>query len=187
MAPIGFIWHFSALRINVAGMKNFFRVALSLGVLAGLVLLERKRPLRRERESKLRRNSRNLAVAALGALTVQLLEAPIVKPLARSVEKRKLGLLKQLNLPRPLEIIAAIEHDRRDANYAALQQNLRDLKRARDERGRKLDVGLGWFRRRSDPPDSGHYCEHLGGAASSSRSALCRAHVQASETLAVDR
>ena len=89
-------------------MKNFFRVALSLGVLAGLVLLERKRPLRHERESKLRRNGRNLTVAALGALTAQLLEAPAVRPLARSVEQRKLGLLKQLNLPRPLEIIAAV-------------------------------------------------------------------------------
>jgi sterol desaturase/sphingolipid hydroxylase (fatty acid hydroxylase superfamily) len=89
-------------------MKNFFRVALSLGVLAGLVLLERKRPLRRERESRLRRNGRNLAVAALGALTVQLLESPVVRPLARSIEKRKLGLLKRLNLPRPLEIIAAV-------------------------------------------------------------------------------
>jgi hypothetical protein len=44
-------------------MKNFFRVALRLGVLAGLMLLERKRPLRCERESKLRRNGRNLAVA----------------------------------------------------------------------------------------------------------------------------
>jgi CubicO group peptidase (beta-lactamase class C family) len=30
-------------------------------------------------------------------------------------------------------------------------------------RGPKLDVGLGWFRRHSDPPDSGHYWEHLGG------------------------
>jgi sterol desaturase/sphingolipid hydroxylase (fatty acid hydroxylase superfamily) len=89
-------------------MKNFFRVALSLGVLAGLVLLERKRPLRRESESRLRRNGRNLAVAALGALTVQLLESPVVRPLARSIEKRKLGLLKRLNLPRPLEIIAAV-------------------------------------------------------------------------------
>lgn len=89
-------------------MKNFFRVALSLGMLAGLVLLERKRPLRRERESKLRRDGRNLAVAALGALTVHLLEAPAVRLLARSVEKRKLGLLKQVNLPRPLEIIAAV-------------------------------------------------------------------------------
>jgi len=89
-------------------MKNFFRVALSLGVFAGLVLLESKRPLRRERESKLRRNGRNLAVAALGALTVQLLEAPAVQPLVRSVEKRRLGLLKQLHLPRSLEIIAAV-------------------------------------------------------------------------------
>ncbi len=30
-------------------------------------------------------------------------------------------------------------------------------------RGRKLDVGLGWFRRRSDPADGRHYWEHLGG------------------------
>ena len=89
-------------------MKNFFRVALSLGLLAGLALLERKRPLRRERESKLRRNGRNLAVAALGALTVHLLEAPAVQPLARLVERRKLGLLKRLDLPRPLEIIVAV-------------------------------------------------------------------------------
>jgi CubicO group peptidase (beta-lactamase class C family) len=29
--------------------------------------------------------------------------------------------------------------------------------------GRQLDVGLGWFRRRSDPPNAGHYWEHLGG------------------------
>ena len=29
--------------------------------------------------------------------------------------------------------------------------------------GRKLDVGLGWFRRRSDPPNAGPYWEHLGG------------------------
>ncbi len=89
-------------------MKNFFRVALSLGALAGLFLLERKRPLRHERESKLRRNGRNLAVASLGALTAQLVEAPVVRPLARLVERRRFGLLKQLNLPRPLEIIAAV-------------------------------------------------------------------------------
>lgn len=89
-------------------MKNFFRVALSLGALAGLVLLERKRPLRHERESKLQRNSRNLVVASLGALTVHLLEAPIVQPLARAVQKKRLGLLKKLGLPRTLEIIVAM-------------------------------------------------------------------------------
>jgi CubicO group peptidase (beta-lactamase class C family) len=30
-------------------------------------------------------------------------------------------------------------------------------------RGRKLDVGLGWFRRHSDPQNAGYYWEHLGG------------------------
>jgi sterol desaturase/sphingolipid hydroxylase (fatty acid hydroxylase superfamily) len=92
-------------------MKNFFRVALSLGVLAGLVLLERKRPLRRERESKLRRNGRNVAVASLGALTVQLLEAPAIRPLARLVERKQLGLLRMRwlkDLPRPIKILAAV-------------------------------------------------------------------------------
>jgi sterol desaturase/sphingolipid hydroxylase (fatty acid hydroxylase superfamily) len=89
-------------------MKNFFRVAISLGVLAGLVLLEGKRPLRRQRESKLRRNGRNLAVASLGAFAVQLLEAPVVRPLARLVERRRFGLLKALNLPRPIEVLAAV-------------------------------------------------------------------------------
>ena len=29
--------------------------------------------------------------------------------------------------------------------------------------GRKLDVALGWFRRRSDPQNGPHYWEHLGG------------------------
>jgi len=93
-------------------VKNFFRIALSLGVLAGLVL-ERKRPLRRERESKLRRNGRNLVVASLGALTVHLLEGPVIRPLTRSVERQRLGLLntdmmKKLRLPRPLQILSAV-------------------------------------------------------------------------------
>jgi CubicO group peptidase (beta-lactamase class C family) len=30
-------------------------------------------------------------------------------------------------------------------------------------RGRKLDVGLGWFRRHSDPKSDEDYLEHLGG------------------------
>jgi len=30
-------------------------------------------------------------------------------------------------------------------------------------RGRKLDVGLGWFRRQRDPHDGSRYWEHLGG------------------------
>ena len=43
-----------------------------------------------------------------GALTAQLMEAPVVRPLACFVERRRFGLLKQVRLPRALEIIAAV-------------------------------------------------------------------------------
>ena len=40
----------------------------------------------------------------------------------------------------PRTVLAAAEANRRDANYAALQQNLRDLRRATDQRGKRLEV-----------------------------------------------
>ena len=40
----------------------------------------------------------------------------------------------------PRRVLAAIERNRRDANCAALAQNLRDLKRATDQSGRRLEV-----------------------------------------------
>jgi len=40
----------------------------------------------------------------------------------------------------PRTVIAAVESNKREANYAVLQRNLGDLKRATDERGRKLDI-----------------------------------------------
>jgi sterol desaturase/sphingolipid hydroxylase (fatty acid hydroxylase superfamily) len=73
-----------------------------------LFWLERRRPLRRSVESKLTRNSRNLAVAGLAALTVELAEKPVVKPLARLVERRGWGLLKRRALPRWAEAALAL-------------------------------------------------------------------------------
>lgn len=89
-------------------MKGFFKIAGLLCALGGLFLLERSRPLRSERESKARRNGRNLAVATLGALTVHLAESPILYPLAKRVESRRWGLLKWLRLPRIVEITVAL-------------------------------------------------------------------------------
>ena len=40
----------------------------------------------------------------------------------------------------PRTVIAAVESNKKDANYAALQQNLRDLQRATDQSGKKLEV-----------------------------------------------
>ncbi|MBA3651414.1 MAG: sterol desaturase family protein [Chthoniobacterales bacterium] len=85
------------------------RCVLVLGTFAVLVWLEMRRPLRkRVVESKLHRNVRNLAIAMAGAVSVQLAEQPIVRPLAQLVERRRLGLLKQVNLPAWIEIPLAI-------------------------------------------------------------------------------
>ncbi|HEU5117265.1 MAG TPA: sterol desaturase family protein, partial [Isosphaeraceae bacterium] len=71
--------------------------------------LERRRPLRRHSvEPKLRRDVRNLAVAATGAVTVRLVETPVVMPLARLVDRRRWGLLKRVNLPTWLELPLSI-------------------------------------------------------------------------------
>lgn len=81
---------------------------LICGGFAALVLAEHYRPLRRARESELRRNLRNLAVAGMSAATLRVLEKPVVDPLARLVERHRWGLLKRLNLPPWLEVPLAI-------------------------------------------------------------------------------
>jgi sterol desaturase/sphingolipid hydroxylase (fatty acid hydroxylase superfamily) len=73
-----------------------------------LWLLERRRPLRRSVEPKLRHTGRNVALAGLAAASLQLLERPLIQPLATLVEKRKLGLLKSLRLPTWLEVTLAV-------------------------------------------------------------------------------
>lgn len=78
------------------------------GALGVLVWLERRRPLRREVEPKLTHESRNLAVAGLGAVALQLAESPIARRLSALVEQRKLGLLKPLRLPVWLETALAV-------------------------------------------------------------------------------
>src|SRR5215203_2452409 len=92
-------------------MKKFLKIlsfSIAVGGVSALVWLEKRRPLRRERESKLVRNGRNLGVAALAALALQISEKPVATRLALLVEKRNLGLLKIVCLPKPLEVILAV-------------------------------------------------------------------------------
>ena len=79
------------------------------GAFGALVWLERRRPLRRgEVESKLERDARNLAVAGVAAAALQIAERPVVARLTALVERRKVGLLKQVALPRALEVGLAV-------------------------------------------------------------------------------
>jgi sterol desaturase/sphingolipid hydroxylase (fatty acid hydroxylase superfamily) len=85
---------------------------LSACVVAGtfltLAILERRRPLRRTAEPGLRRTGRNLAIAAIGSIAINLAETPIVMRAAAMVERRRYGLVKWLRLPLWLEVCAAV-------------------------------------------------------------------------------
>jgi sterol desaturase/sphingolipid hydroxylase (fatty acid hydroxylase superfamily) len=75
---------------------------LTPAVVAGGFLLflwiEARRPLRVERESKLRRIGRNLATAGLGLATVELLQIPILIPISGWTMARGIGLLNQIEV-----------------------------------------------------------------------------------------
>jgi sterol desaturase/sphingolipid hydroxylase (fatty acid hydroxylase superfamily) len=73
-----------------------------------LTALERRRPLRRVREAKWRHVSRNIVFAGAAAATVNLLERPVVEPLAHAIERRRWGLLYGCRVPRPLHLILAV-------------------------------------------------------------------------------
>ena len=81
---------------------------VALGTFGVLLWLEKRRPLRRRVESKLARTGRNLAVAGLSAVALQIIERPLIEPLTRLVERRKVGLLKRFRLSRPLETVLAV-------------------------------------------------------------------------------
>ena len=92
-------------------MKKFLKilsVPLALGGVGLLVWLESRRPLRREVEPKLVRNSRNLAIAALAALSLQISEKPVASRLSKLVERKNLGLLNIVRLPKWLEMGLAV-------------------------------------------------------------------------------
>ncbi len=76
-----------------------FAPLLVVGAFVALTALERRHPLRQEHESKVRRLSRNLVFAGLAAATVNLLERPVVQPLAQAVERHGWGLLHIRRLP----------------------------------------------------------------------------------------
>src|SRR3982751_2325325 len=97
-----------ALFVKQRKVPDWLSAPLVVGAFGLLWLLERRRPLRREVEPKLRRNARNLAVAGVAAASLQLIERPLIQPLTALVERSGWGLLKRLRLPLWLEVVAAV-------------------------------------------------------------------------------
>ncbi|HSG38773.1 MAG TPA: fatty acid hydroxylase, partial [Thermoanaerobaculia bacterium] len=89
--------------------KNRWLGPLALLSWFGLLLWgERRRRLRRPVEDKLTHDARNLAVAGASAAVVQGLEMPVVRPLAKLVERRRWGLTQRLPLPEPARDVLAV-------------------------------------------------------------------------------
>ena len=72
------------------------------------LVAETLRPLRRQRESKLRRIGRNLTVAGLGLATIELLQIPILLPISAWVIRERIGLLHWLGVSGWVRTLAGI-------------------------------------------------------------------------------
>lgn len=95
--------------MNATKLISMVSAGFAATTFLALAWLERRHPLRRRIvEPKLKREARNLSVAAVGAGALLLIERPAILPLAQFVDGRRWGLLKQLGLPWWLELALAI-------------------------------------------------------------------------------
>ena len=89
-------------------LPRWLNAVLVFGTLATVVLLELKRPLRKNRQDKFTRDARNVAVSLMAAATVALAEKPVAAPLSLAVHRERLGLLKIVRLPVVLDLLLSV-------------------------------------------------------------------------------
>lgn len=94
--------------MSVKRLLEFAVMPVAIGTFAVLFWLERRRPLRRADESRTIRTIRNLAAGGLAAAALQVAERPVASRLSRFVERRRMGLLKSIRMPRTVEIFLAV-------------------------------------------------------------------------------
>lgn len=87
---------------------SWWSLPISVGAFLVLAWLERRRPLRRSVEPKLRREGRNLAIAGAAAVVVQLVEAPVAQAMLSISERKQWGVVRHLRLPRFAASILAL-------------------------------------------------------------------------------
>ncbi|MGH9311181.1 MAG: sterol desaturase family protein [Vicinamibacterales bacterium] len=89
-------------------VSDLIRGSLLLAAAATVLVMERRHRARPYVESRSTHTTRNLAIAGLAAVTVQLLEAPVVMPLARTVARRRWGLSYAIGGPPWLRGVLAV-------------------------------------------------------------------------------
>lgn len=94
--------------MGVPKLPAWLTISLALGGFLLLNWLERKQPLRRHTESKLRRDIRNVAISGLSAVAIQLTEIPLVLFLTQLLLPRRWGVVRMLGLPLWIELPAVL-------------------------------------------------------------------------------
>lgn len=89
-----------------------FATVITAGVIVivfgAMLMLELRRPLRRQVESKARRIVRNLTTGAIALAVSTLLQIPLLVPLSRWAMARRAGLLNLVAMPSTLRMAIAI-------------------------------------------------------------------------------
>jgi sterol desaturase/sphingolipid hydroxylase (fatty acid hydroxylase superfamily) len=89
-------------------ISNAVRAAVIATWIVGLLWFERRRALRPVQRSKLRRDIRNLVIAAPAGVVMQALETPLALNIAELAQRQEMGLLPVLHLPRAVATIAGL-------------------------------------------------------------------------------
>lgn len=89
-----------------------FAAVITAGVIVvvfgAMLILERRRPLRRSVEPKMRRVIRNLTTGATALAVATLLQAPLLVPVSRWVMTHRIGLLNVVAMPVALQVVVAV-------------------------------------------------------------------------------
>ncbi len=79
---------------------------IAAGLVAGLVLAERRRPLRKQNQPALPRNIRNASLGVACGAVVAAIEEPLCRSIAAGNQEKSRGFAQKL--PRPLRLLGAI-------------------------------------------------------------------------------
>ncbi len=95
-------------RYMTGELPGWLSKTLIIGTLVTVVVLEMKRPLRTQKQSKVKRDVRNAAMSLMTATTIAIAEKPVVTQLSKMTESKRRGLLKWRQLPVWLELFLSV-------------------------------------------------------------------------------
>ncbi|MFP4515910.1 MAG: sterol desaturase family protein [Desulfovibrionales bacterium] len=89
-------------------LPGWLNGVLIVGAAATILYFENKRPLRRMRQDKKRRDTRNLVLSIMTSAAIRATEKPLAMRLMKEAEKRNFGLLRAVRMPMWLELLLSV-------------------------------------------------------------------------------